>query len=607
MPLFCSNCGNSNADMAKFCSGCGNSLTGGSSNKGILSMGTKLDRRYEIISLIKSGGMGSVYKAKDTRLKRVCAVKEMLGQYKTPEEEQYAIKRFEEEAYILANLVHGNLPAVIDYFIENGRYYLVMDFIAGTDLGEMLKIDGDPGIGEKKLVGYAIQILDVLDYLHNQNPPIVYRDIKPSNIMIRSSDDKAILIDFGIARAVRTDSDDKKTAIGTPGYIAPEQWTGKPVPISDLFSMGATMHHLLTGREPNSLNFEPLTNFVEYLSPDLNTIVMKALEKKSDKRYETAKEMKRDLENYGKKPLFSRQQGKGKCNKCKKVFPVSDLIVKEDEVFCIDCLRTGPITISAKRADETRLMPDPVKSIIHPKDNSEMILIPKGTFTMGSNGGSDEKPLHEVYLDEYYIDKYPVTNEQFKIFIDATGYVSEGTWLKYTAPMKRNYPVVGISWNDARAYAGWAGKSLPTEAEWEKAARGTDNREFPWGNTWDPNKSNNRKMKIKELIDDMIIILAGRGTVPVGSFPEGASFYSVMDMAGNASQWCMDWYSPGYYSVSPDRNPTGAPSGSWKVIRGGSWWDGDINSFRCCTRNGDHPESSKAHIGFRCVYKENKG
>ena len=209
MSKFCSNCGAANRESAKFCPECGNPLAKQSS-AGSLSLGTQLDRRYKVLSLIKSGGMGSVYKAKDIRLKRICAVKEMLGRHNNPEEEKYAVKRFEEEAYILANLTHSNLPTIIDYFVENGRYYIVMDFVSGIDLEEVLKIEGDPGLAEEKVVKYSIQVLDVLEYLHNQNPPIIYRDIKPSNIMIRESDNRAILIDFGIARAVQKESKTKK-------------------------------------------------------------------------------------------------------------------------------------------------------------------------------------------------------------------------------------------------------------------------------------------------------------------------------------------------------------------------------------------------------------
>jgi len=602
MSRFCSKCGAASQENARFCPGCGSPLT--EQSTGCLSLGAQLDRRYEILSLIKSGGMGSVYKARDIRLKRVCAVKEMLGQYSNPEEQKYAIKRFEEEAYILANLTHASLPTIIDYFVEKGRYYIVMDFVQGTDLEEILKVEGDPGLREDKVVNYTIQVLEVLEYLHNQNPPIIYRDIKPSNIMIRESDNRAILVDFGIARAIQTESKTKKTVIGTPGYLAPEQWRGSPEARSDLYSLGATMHHLLTGKEPSPLDFSPIITCIETLSPDLNSIVMKALEGDLEKRYSDASEMKGALKTFLSRPTvkIQFQHQKGRCHTCRKVFPASDLILKDEQMYCIECIKSDKLAAPPEKK-ATGLIQIKTESRIHEKDNSEMILIPRGPFTMGSMAESDENPVHEVLLDEYYIDKYLVTNEQYEKFTDETGYVSEGNWRKYCAPRKVNYPVVGISWNDAMAYARWAGKTLPTEAEWEKAAKGQDNREYPWGNAWDQNKCNNKKMDITELIEDMIIIIARRGTVPTGSFPEGGSPYGVMDMAGNVNEWCLDWYSPSYYSVSPDRNPPGADLGSWKVLRGGSWMDDAPQTFRCCTRIGDHPSITKATIGFRCVYK----
>ncbi len=605
MPNFCPDCGCENRDTSKFCSECGNKLVG-KYIKENLKLGILLDRRYEILSLIKSGGMGSVYKARDVRLKRDCAVKEMFGAYEKPEDRAYALKRFQEEAFILANLSHINLPVVIDYFAEHDRYYLVMEFIYGSDLEEILKREGYPGLPERRVVKYAIEVLDVLDYLHNQNPPIIYRDIKPSNIMICSSDDRTVIIDFGIARTMQVESKTQKTSIGTPSYTAPEQLVGKSGPRSDIYSLGVTMYHLLTGLLPDPYDFAPISSIITNCSEELEKIVIKAMEKKPSNRFSTAREMREALQNYkyNPAPVTSDEPQEGeKCNRCKKLFHPSDMTVKDNVKYCIDCISHLDGTPSVP----TVMMKDmPVQSIIHPKDNSEMIFIPKGTFNMGSNANIDEKPVHEVFLDDYYIDKYPVTYGQYKRFVEETGYSGEGNWMKYYSPDKANYPVVEVSWNDARAYAKWAGKSLPTEAEWEKAARGTEQREYPWGDKWDPNKCNNKKMNRPDLVNRMIIMMANRGTVPAGSFPDGRSPYGVMDMAGNVNEWCSDWYDNKYYKVSARENPGGPASGSWKVIRGGAWCDADQNMFRSSARYGDHPSITKGIIGFRCVYKSEK-
>ncbi|MEQ8172875.1 MAG: serine/threonine-protein kinase, partial [Candidatus Eremiobacterota bacterium] len=294
MPVFCNSCGGPNNDEARFCSSCGNQITKVSIT---LSTGTVLDGRYKIIELIKAGGMGAVYKSVDNRLDEPCAVKEMFSNYTTMEDLDYAEKRFYQEAKTLAKLRHINLPRVIDHFKYQGKFYLVMDFIEGEDLEAILKREGKGGLSEKRVVEYSIQILDVLAYLHNQPSPIVYRDLKPPNIMIQRSDGKVMLIDFGIARTVQPGSVTKKTAVGTEGYIAPEQYVGKPEPRSDIYSLGATMHHLLTGMEPMlPFHFTPANKINPLISERLNNFIMKALQMKAEDRFSTAEEMKKILQ-----------------------------------------------------------------------------------------------------------------------------------------------------------------------------------------------------------------------------------------------------------------------------------------------------------------------
>jgi iron(II)-dependent oxidoreductase len=235
---------------------------------------------------------------------------------------------------------------------------------------------------------------------------------------------------------------------------------------------------------------------------------------------------------------------------------------------------------------------EPGEGNIIGKDGAEMILIPAGAFIMGSpegEGDDDEHPQHTVFLDAFYIDKYEVTNFQYKQFMDATGHGAPDYWNNenYNQP---NQPVVGVTWHDAIAYAKWAGKRLPTEAEWEKAARGTDGRIYPWGNEWDSSKCNSG--------------VGGDGyqyTAPVGSFPAGASPYGVMDMSGNVWEWCADWSDRNYYSRSPQQNPKGPDSGSERVLRGGSWFNTDRTDLRCAFRVWDNPGFRGHYRGFRCA------
>ena len=239
-------------------------------------------------------------------------------------------------------------------------------------------------------------------------------------------------------------------------------------------------------------------------------------------------------------------------------------------------------------------------TMVHPpiitskKDGAVMIFIPAGKFLMGSpegEGSDDEHPPHEVFLNAFYIDKYEVTNAQYKLFTDATGHPGSHLWNdeEYN---HLDQPMVAATWRDAVAYAEWAGKRLPTEAEWEKSARGTDSRKYPWGNEWDGSKCNYRAW-----VGDghYRIYLA-----LVGSFPDGASPYGVMDMAGNVLEWCADWYDKDYYSQSPPVNPKGPDTGSSRVLRGGG---ADDNSYqlRCAHRDNEGPGTSGLYIGFRCV------
>jgi formylglycine-generating enzyme required for sulfatase activity len=254
-------------------------------------------------------------------------------------------------------------------------------------------------------------------------------------------------------------------------------------------------------------------------------------------------------------------------------------------------------------------------------DLKNMVLIPAGEFLMGSpecEGAFDEHPQHIVYLDDFYIDKYEVTNAQFKEFVEATGYVTDAergsdaevwnpksaslywllrifrdnevnwrrpnawaegwghpkVWENYNIMDRMNYPVVQVSWDDAQHYAAWAGKRLPTEAEWEKAARGIDGRKWPWGNVFN--------LDIKGATIHANI--ASEDLVPVVDFSSGISPYGVYNMAGNAQEWVADWYAEDYYIHGPLNNPKGPDNGNFRCLRGGSWRHQKSYHVSCASR-----------------------
>lgn len=252
--------------------------------------GIILESHYKIISLIKAGGMGAIYKALDERLDSIVAIKELIPPFGDQQQQKESTDWFKREAKLLAKLDHANLPKVSDYFVSGSRYYLVMTFVDGEDLEVILKREGKPGLLEEKVIELTKQVLVVLDYLHNQKPPIVYRDIKPANIMLHK-DGRVMLIDFGIARTIQQGSQTTKTVIGTPGYAPVEQFKGKVETRSDIYSLGVTMHHLLTGLEPVPFKFEPLRKINKKISPELESIIMKTLKDDLRERFSSAKEM----------------------------------------------------------------------------------------------------------------------------------------------------------------------------------------------------------------------------------------------------------------------------------------------------------------------------
>ena len=256
-----------------------------------LASGHMLDGRYKIGKVIGIGGMGRVYLANDTRLaNRPVAVKEMIVGEGL--QEKKAVEDFAREARVLAPLSHPGIPNLIDYFAERGRHYLVMEYIAGGDLQGWLDQRGAGArVSEAQVLRWARQLLDVMCFLHSQNPPIVYRDLKPGNIMI-DQQERAMLIDFGIARFLPPGG--RGTQIGSVGYAPPEQYLGKLEPRSDLYSLGATMHHLLTGRDPQlepPFSFPPVRQLAPAVSVDTERVVMWALERDADKRPASAPAM----------------------------------------------------------------------------------------------------------------------------------------------------------------------------------------------------------------------------------------------------------------------------------------------------------------------------
>lgn len=272
------------------------------------------------------------------------------------------------------------------------------------------------------------------------------------------------------------------------------------------------------------------------------------------------------------------------------------------------CLVVGMIAIlsSVEAADSPSLKGSPQQSVgaIKGKDGAPMLLVPAGPFLMGSNDGlPNERPEHTVTIKAFYIDQYEVTAGRYQKYVELGKHEPPAPADDDAGRSLDDRPVVGVTWTEAAAYCAWAGKRLPSEAEWEKAARGTDGRRYPWGEMqpFVDIANYNRGIWVSEAIT----------LVPVGSGLEGMSVrhglkeggkspYGLAHMAGNAAEWVNDWYDREYYQQSPDANPSGPKSGEKRVLRGGSWADLPT-ALRVTARFSAEPDFDDRTIGFRCA------
>lgn len=284
----------------------------------LLAPNTILQNRYQITKLIGQGGMGAIYLAADLRFSnRVAVIKEMLDHFNDPEQRQIATSNFEREAEMLASLTHPGIPQVYDRFNEGNRHYLVMEYIDGEDLEHRL-LKQDKPFEEPQILDWTMQICEILNYLHGLNPPVIYRDMKPANLIVNRSN-QIYIVDFGIARHFNPVK--KGTMIGTQGYAPPEQYRGQVEPRSDIYALGATIHHLLSARDPQSeapFTFPPIRQLNPKISTVTDKTISKMLDMEPENRFKSCQELLEVLnkasskhQNHGTLPYHStRHSGK---------------------------------------------------------------------------------------------------------------------------------------------------------------------------------------------------------------------------------------------------------------------------------------------------------
>ena len=268
--------------------------------------------------------------------------------------------------------------------------------------------------------------------------------------------------------------------------------------------------------------------------------------------------------------------------------------------------RSWLISIESPHSQKDSTTPKAGEIGVFGPSRMECLYVPAGEFTMGSdvprrNNIYDERPRRQVIVDGFWIGKYEVTNRQFGQFVDATGYTGAKDWKTHRQDNDSESPARRVSWYDAKAYCQWAECRLPTEAEWEKAARGTDGRAYPWGNAWDVQttpRCNFADNNTKYYWSDKRANDGFASVSPVGTYPKGTSPYGALDMGGNVQEWCDDWFEDGYYNRGVAHNPPGPDTGELKVVRGGSVGSG-LDHIACTARGTRRPAESAGDTGFR--------
>jgi len=511
--------------------------------------------RYQLEALIGSGAYAHVYRATDTILPRTVALKVLKPSLLADEE---AFARFLDEAKAAAGLFHPAIATVLDLGQVDGNYFLAMRYVDGTTLDQLIELRG--GLPWAEALRIAEQIAAALDFAHSRG--LVHRDVKPQNIMV-SVDEGAVLTDFGLVRALESGGLTSLTGaiIGTPQYIPPEVWRrSMATPAADQYALACVLVEMLSGKVLFS-GPTPWAIMAAHASvlnlpdgwppgapPALTGALKKALDQEPSARFENCAQFIAGLQTVAPPAAIPQ------------------------------------MTVSNPNEIAITLAPGVEMVFVH---------VPAGEFWMGAEAddpqaSTDELPPHPLTLSEYWIGKYPVTQRQFRAYLEASA--RPGRWKVETG--KEEHPVVHVNWPDALAFCRWASQvsgaaiRLPSEAEWEKAARSSDRRMYPWGNQ--PPTQN--------------LANSGRifpGVTPVGYFsPQGDSPYGCADMCGNVWEWVSSLYAGYPYKPQDGREDLAIPGS--RVLRGGSMLESG-GSQRLVYRNRLNPVIRFNINGFRCA------
>jgi serine/threonine-protein kinase len=531
--------------------------------------------KYELEEFL-GGGMSHVYRARDTVIGRTVALKILT---EAGCEDAEAKERFLAEARMAGNISHDNVLSIYDFGEDDQHHpYMVMEFLKGEDLRHAIKGGRTGGLRDKLKI--AVQIARALEYIHTQK--IIHRDIKPENVNV-SPTGVVKLIDFGIAKTEGLQMTRAGYVLGTPYYMAPEQVTGANVTEQvDVYAFGVLLFELMTGAKPIAGDtveriFYSILNEPLHLEPMIQAgapqavcdLVTRCTMKSPAERPQGFGPVIAELERIvaeldaptqmykapDQEPVVIVQEAPGHP---KWLIPVLALVVVvlAAGLYFVMKPKKLPETITAK--------------------SGEMVLVPAGHFLFG-------KEKTDAQTGAYYIDKTEVTNQAYANFCKATGHPLPPDFLSD----KPNYPVVNVTIDDVGAFAKWAGERLPSAREWEKAARGTDGRAFPWGNEADPSKANIRSGSLR----------------PATDFAAGASPYKTLQMIGNAWELIEEPTTPSDRQIAEfaQMQPPPTRDDLWHQARGGSYKFPQLVPDLAFDSTPIPARWRAPDIGFRCV------
>jgi serine/threonine-protein kinase len=555
--------------------------------------------KYELLKCL-GGGMSQVYIARDTLIERTVAVKILSD---TGAQDEGTRARFIREAQLAGNVIHDNIIRVYDFGEQAGRLFMVMELLQGEDLADAIR-NQHAGTIENR-IRIAEQIARAMEHIHSLQ--IVHRDLKPQNVFISSSG-IAKLMDFGIAKTDQTSLTQAGYSLGTPSYMAPEQVLGNRVNhLADIYSFGIVLFELITEKKPlagdtlERVFWKILHEQVDLMplrqsgAPEsIVTLVERCTQKDPALRPQSFAEIRQTLNAVLKGSPAPAGTTVAAAAPVPAAAPVaaSVAVQKPEEAHAappaksrwlmvavaaglIAALAIGVFVLLNRKAPPVSLAKQPEKTGPPPSlalPSGDMVLIPAGQFLFGKNNEPRSTPA-------YYIDKAEVSNAAYARFLKETGYAAP----KGFQNARPEFPVVNVTMADARQFARWAGKRLPTGVEWEKAARGTDGRAYPWGN----DKRSD------------IAVQGGMG-LHAAALDTAASPYGVLNLAGNVWELIDERPTPsdGALKAFASLSPKPTKDEPWCGIRGGSYLESLVEMYE----SGDAPERFKSRdMGFRCA------